>query len=622
MAKVAKPSSVPSASLQIGGGAIKVGPLVKRKTPSELRGEQLKRMNPVEIVDESLAPLFASTDEVNNGPKNVQPSRNPRYIDTRMDELYPAKKSRFRILPGKENAKDVSMEQPSSLKNPSLLSNLAAKRRHEVLGPEISVGSIEVAKDDVVQVRQSIEKVSQSTFRSVAEISKGDDRSSGYATVDMNKALQGLVTRESLDANGLPASSSKRCLEQTFSSLGNFCIPGQKAPLDFTLKTSIRVVSSSPVSWIHKSLMSSAFTGLPSFGFRFDCSGDKNRSNSSGLTSISHSSKLFHSWVYPQSTLPPSLMSVLTSSAAEGVEVDFLKRRQLAWEDSFRSLYYMLRGGVCNIFYVCTPHFVVMFTGCDGSGKTKRSFTAHISQSTRSLRALLKEQDVSFSMPLCRSKVEQVTTEDLVELSEIEKQNLGKTRRLSSLSEIDNSPESLLAFNGNKNVHGLYDVLLNYRSFLTALMGMDVPVLCSPLPFLNAASSAPEVKCMELKRAECTSTSEKGSSMKDGESMDQLASGFHSSVEIKDAYIPPWIVCNICALMGSEGGSFEASFMTEPTSMALNVALEAVDEKSDTKEASNAFGIPEAIVTSHLRSGLLKGLKYSNGSYTATVSPI
>jgi hypothetical protein len=29
-------------------------------------------------------------------------------------------------------------------------------------------------------------------------------------------------------------------------------------------------------------------------------------------------------------------------------------------------------------------------------------------------------------MPLCYSKVEQVTTEDLVELSEIEKQNLGQ----------------------------------------------------------------------------------------------------------------------------------------------------------------------------------------------------
>ncbi|RVW11954.1 hypothetical protein CK203_091837 [Vitis vinifera] len=81
-------------------------------------------------------------------------------------------------------------------------------------------------------------------------------------------------------------------------------------------------------------------------------------------------------------------------------------------------------------------------------------------------------------MPLCRSKVEQVTTEDLVELSEIEKRNLG---------------QSLLSFSGNKNVHALYDFMLNYRSFLTSLTSVDVPLLYSPVPFQNAALSAPEV---------------------------------------------------------------------------------------------------------------------------------
>lgn len=35
-------------------------------------------------------------------------------------------------------------------------------------------------------------------------------------------------------------------------------------------------------------------------------------------------------------------------------------------------------------------------------------------------------KDISFTMPLCHSKVEQVTKEDLFELSEIEKYNLGK----------------------------------------------------------------------------------------------------------------------------------------------------------------------------------------------------
>ncbi|XP_062112345.1 uncharacterized protein LOC133823532 isoform X2 [Humulus lupulus] len=600
MAKVAPPSSLPPTSLQIGRGAIKGAPMIKRKTPSELRGEQLKRINVVEIIDESPAPLLGSTSEGNNSLKKPELSRNPKYIDTRLDELYPAKKSRFRTASGKENAKDVLMEHPSSLKNLSLLSNLAAKRRHEPFCPEKSVGTTEVAKDDEVQV-STTEKGSQSTFRSVNELSSRDDKSSGFATVDMNKALKGLAARETSGISGVFASSSERFVNHTMANLDKFCLLGQKVPLDFTLKTSMRMSCSSAIS----------------------C-------NNSRLNSTSQvCSKIFHSWVYPQSTLPPSLISVLTSSAAEGVEVDFLRRRQQAWEDSFRSLYYMLRGGICNIFYVCTTHFVVMFTGCDGLGGTKRLCNAYISQSTRSFRALLREHDVCFSMPLCHSKVEQVTTEDLVELSEIEKHNLGQTRRRRSPSDIDNTSESLLVFNGNKDTHSLYDILLNYRPFVTALAGMDVPLLCSPAPFQNAAFSAPEIKCMELKGAEHVLISDKGSTLKD-ESMQHLSSGFRSSVEIMDAYIPPWIISSICAIVGSEGRSFDASFSTEPTSTGLNVALEAVSEKPDTqaaageglKDASYAFGIPEAVVTPQLHSGFLKGLKYSNGSYTASLSPI
>ena len=38
-----------------------------------------------------------------------------------------------------------------------------------------------------------------------------------------------------------------------------------------------------------------------------------------------------------------------------------------------------------------------------------------------------------------------------------------QTRRLGSISDVDNSPQSLLSFSGNKNVHALYDFMLNYR---------------------------------------------------------------------------------------------------------------------------------------------------------------
>lgn len=72
------------------------------------------------------------------------------------------------------------------------------------------------------------------------------------------------------------------------------------------------------------------------------------------------------------------------------------------------------------------------------------------------------------------------------------------------------------------------------------------------------------------------------------------------------------------------------SFMTEGTSVSLNVALGAVCEKSDTQAMAgegsqgscNAFGFPGAIVSPSLHSGFLKGLKYCNGSYTASLSPV
>ncbi|KAI5560659.1 hypothetical protein BDE02_16G061800 [Populus trichocarpa] len=630
MAKVALPGgSLGSVDVQIGGAAAALtdGTMVKRKTPSELRGEQLRRKKVIEIVDESPAPLGSKNNgiEMDNGLRKPDASRTPRYINTRMDEVYPVKKSRLRMLSVKDSAKEnTSTEQTNSLKNISVLSTLAAKRQ-QLSCTENSVASDEVLKDDVVQPHQTIKNCSQSIFRSVTELSSSGERSSGLAFVEMDKALKGLVAHEPPDTSGLNADSS----EKAGNHGGNFCsechIAGKKAPLDLTLKTRMRVASSCSVNWIHRSIMSSTYNGMPQLASQF---GDSKDSSSSGqaMTSQILSSKALHSWVYPQSTLPSAVISVLTSSAIEG---DFLRKRQLAWEDSFRSLYYMLRKNICNIFYVCTSQFVVMFTGSDGSGCTKHLCNAYISQSTRGLRSLLREHDVCFSMPLCYSKVEQVTTEDLVELSEIEKQNLGQTRRLSSLSDVDNSPQSLMAFCGNKNVNGLYDFLLNYRSSLTFLSGVDVPVLYSPVPFQNAALSSPEIKCVEVKRAHHIAASPKESTVKDTESSQGSSTGLLSSIEIKDAYIPSWIVCRVCALMDSDGRSFEASFTTERTSIGLNVALETACEKPDQaaaveglQESSHSFGIPEASVAPCLRSGFLKGLKYSDGSYVASLSPV
>ncbi|MED6168479.1 hypothetical protein PIB30_011906 [Stylosanthes scabra] len=427
-----------------GGGAV-----LKRKTPSELRGEQLKRGSVVS--NKCSLPLKETTNinEMDNVDERSGMLRSPKFTNSRVDEIFPARKSRFGVVAGKENSKEnPSSEKTCNLKNVLVFSTSDAKRQQGSSCLENSAASGELSKDCILQACQTTAECSQGNFRSVSELASAADKSSGLAAVDVGKALRGLAAPKPPARKGLAADSTERWGDLTTSFAGSFIseyhVPGRKAPLDLTLKTSMRVVSSSSLNWIHRSF---TYHTKPKFSLQQCATTVQNVRDSQGLI-------LLHSWMYPQSILPPSLTSVLSSSTAD-TELEFLRKRQDAWEESFQDLYYMLRNNTCGIFYVCTSQFVVMFTGGDGSGSPKCLCNAYMSRSTRGLRSLLRENDVYFSMPLCHSKVEEVATEYLVELSEIEKHNLGQTRRLRSYSDVDNSRQSLLIFSGNKNVHDI-----------------------------------------------------------------------------------------------------------------------------------------------------------------------
>ena len=51
--------------------------------------------------------FICSTNEVDNVAKRPGLLKNPRYANTRVDEVFPAIKSRFRVVSGKENAKVI-----------------------------------------------------------------------------------------------------------------------------------------------------------------------------------------------------------------------------------------------------------------------------------------------------------------------------------------------------------------------------------------------------------------------------------------------------------------------------------------------------------------------------------
>ncbi|XP_052118977.1 uncharacterized protein LOC127748461 [Arachis duranensis] len=173
---------------------------------------------------------------------------------------------------------------------------------------ENSATSGEVNKDGILQACQTTAECSQVNFQSVSELLSAADKSSGLTAVDVGKALRGLAAPKPCARTGLAADSTERYGDMISSfaanSISEYHIPGQKAPLDLTLKTGQNVRGSQ--------------------GF-----------------------KVLHSLMYPQSILPPSLTSVLSSSTVDAV---------------------------------CTSQFVVMFIGGDSSGSPKCFCNAYISR--------------------------------------------------------------------------------------------------------------------------------------------------------------------------------------------------------------------------------------------------
>nr|XP_029153289.1 uncharacterized protein LOC112795714 isoform X3 [Arachis hypogaea] len=157
-----------------GGGAV-----LKRKTPSELRGEQLKKGSVV--TDKSSLPLSdtTNTNQMDNMDKRPGMLRSPKYTNKRVDEVFPARKSKFGVVSGKENAKVILFaklmiliqENPSlektttnNLKNVLVFSTSAAKRQQGSSCMENSATSGEVNNDGILQACQTTAECSQVNF--------------------------------------------------------------------------------------------------------------------------------------------------------------------------------------------------------------------------------------------------------------------------------------------------------------------------------------------------------------------------------------------------------------------------------------------------------------------------
>ncbi|XP_070018966.1 uncharacterized protein [Nicotiana sylvestris] len=134
------------------------------------------------------------------GSKISDVSKNPRYVDTHVDELFPVRKNsiRLNLISRKENVKEsFSAEQSGSIKKSSVPSAFPAENQQQ-----------------------------------------------------LKLALRGLATHEHQVASAKIAEYSEldggSRSKIFFSELH---VPCKMIPLDLTMKTNIRVVSASSINW-------------------------------------------------------------------------------------------------------------------------------------------------------------------------------------------------------------------------------------------------------------------------------------------------------------------------------------------------------------------------------------
>lgn len=599
-------------------------PRMKRKTPSELRGEQLKRRTSDKLARDQSSSC-ATFDRSSNGLRNTEQQKISKYINTRVTEVFAVRKTRNL---GKENCKDALQNNEKICKpiDASTASNFTSASLPSAHGESAKLDSSVASTTEAAKPGfKKVEKCSENALRSVSELHVGDEKQADSNKFDMEKVLKGFGARDAFVSSGRNAPNAQvgdAALKSSDMCPSKITIPGKRAPLDFTLKTTLQFVSSSSLKWCHK--LNTSF-GRSSITGAFGQSCPRGCQNFEGPKPESTKELLFsralQSWVYPQSLLPSSIISAMLSSTARG-ESDFLLKRHQDWEDSFQNLYYMLRKNILNMFYVYTAQFVALFISGSCLEK-KQSCSAYLSQSTRGLRSLLRKHGVCFSMPLCNTEVEQVTEDDLIELSEIQRRNLGQALHLDAFSDVDNTTQSLLSFTGNANVHGLYDVLLNYRLLLNSLSAADVPMLYSPQPFQNGCLHIPEVKCREMRRADTGLVVSGGFDAEPGSAFASTTGNVCYSMEIKDTVLPPWVVSGLCAAMSSDARGFHLTITNEASSMGLNAALKSMTADAQPEMAppstagASVAGIPDAVLVPSLHSASLRRLSYSDGEYVA-----
>ncbi|KAL3276658.1 hypothetical protein HHI36_012028 [Cryptolaemus montrouzieri] len=303
-------------------------------------------------------------------------------------------------------------------------------------------------------------------------------------------------------------------------------------PIDWTLKSKMRLLSFKPFPWNQKLKISEEASGITGFTRCLD-------SNSSTNLDASPNAKFHQCCLYwQQPSLPWVKLFPRSVSRSVGNSVSLANNSEIrdslqsAWFDSLRSIFQLIRTRQCPYFYVCANYFTVLFRAAGICGFS--DVHALVTPTTRGFRKLLKAEDIEYKMPLkkkrlsdqgydtmdttCSDATQDVTEKEIVDDDEDENddvwlksmgfnaddiKNIKYTQQKivhKAECEVDNSEQSLVLIEGTE-VHSFYNFLLNCKSAVATtgpLAGVP-PTLIAPVAFNGATLNSLKVRENKVK---------------------------------------------------------------------------------------------------------------------------
>ncbi|XP_026757832.2 protein downstream neighbor of son homolog [Galleria mellonella] len=376
-------------------------------------------------------------------------------------------------------------------------------------------------------------------------------------------------------------------------------------PIDWALKTKMRLMSPKPFAWTSMLKASEEASGITGFVRCLDTTSSPTLDTSP--RALFHQTCLY--WQHPHlpwlNLYPRSSGKVsATNFMATNDEVKQALHRD--WCESFRSLFQLLRARHCPYFYVCANTFTCLFRAAGLCGVSEPCVL--IAPTTRGFRQTLRHEDVEFTMPLRPDKKKFNTSDEDrpknssfdscydtmeetklpqesqrkddgsgdeedpdhflsqlgLETDVIKKINNTQARITQSAeSSVDSAAESLVVVRG-ADAQALFDFLLNCKSLAspTGPLAAVPPTLLAPTAFHGAT-----LQSLHVRENTLHSDNKK-----------------YYSIELKGPILPTTVHTLFNVLKTSSTAQFSATFAHHQPTLAFSWAAQKIAEDEASKE--------------------------------------